>query len=111
MGWRLGHGAYMLSPHRLTTVERMREFRDSSGATWHVFEVHPSVPKNLQGAEPIHMAPKLVNGWLCFQSGGQKRRVAPIPAGWEKLDDMELGLLCVLASETPQRRLTEEQSE
>jgi hypothetical protein len=81
----------------------MREFRDSIGATWQVYPVHPSLPKSLQGAEPIHIAPQLVNGWLCFQSGEHRRRIAPIPAGWEELDELELGLLCVLAPEVPRR--------
>ena len=25
------------------------------------------------------------NGWLCFESSSEKRRLTPLPAGWEDL--------------------------
>src|SRR5829696_1349159 len=29
-------------------------------------------------------------GWLCFASGGEKRRLAPLPPNWEQADDATL---------------------
>lgn len=29
-------------------------------------------------------------GWLCFESDGEKRRLAPVPDGWEAADDDSL---------------------
>jgi hypothetical protein len=42
-------------------------------------------------------------GWLTFESDGQKRRLAPVPAGWEELPGSRLELLCRMA--TPGRAL------
>ena len=37
---------------------------------------------------------ELADGWLCFESGSEKRRVAPIPAGWEEFTGAQLETLC-----------------
>ena len=63
-------------------MERMRKFRDSSGAEWRVWEVRPAAPDAAGGAEPV-IEPETRDGWLCFQSGGRRRRVAPVPPGWD----------------------------
>ena len=52
-----------------------REFLDPQGRRWEVWEVHPRV-----GTRPV--LPELVEGWLAFESSWEKRRLAPIPAGW-----------------------------
>jgi len=40
------------------------------------------------------MTPTLGAGWLCFESDSQKRRLSPIPAGWDEAPAEELrGLL------------------
>lgn len=36
----------------------------------------------------------LARGWLTFQSGAVRRRLAPIPSGWQELPDVELAVLC-----------------
>jgi len=33
------------------------------------------------------------DGWLCFQSSDEKRRLVPVPAGWERLSDDDLARL------------------
>jgi hypothetical protein len=38
--------------------------------------------------------PELTAGWLTFESAMEKRRLAPIPEGWEELDDETLATLC-----------------
>ena len=41
----------------------------------------------------FRMAPELRQGWLAFQSGYERRRLAPIPRSWESLDDTALAVL------------------
>lgn len=33
-------------------------------------------------------------GWLCFETGDEKRRLAPMPEAWEALADDALWALC-----------------
>jgi hypothetical protein len=40
----------------------------------------------------------LRGGWLCFESSSAKRRLAPVPLGWDDLDDEALRSLLVEAS-------------
>jgi hypothetical protein len=39
-------------------------------------------------------------GWLTFESGDEKRRLAPVPEGWERLRPQRLELLCRVAKPT-----------
>jgi hypothetical protein len=32
----------------------------------------------------LDVASEFSNGWLCFEGGGEKRRLAPVPDGWEQ---------------------------
>jgi hypothetical protein len=50
-------------------------FEDESGRKWSAWEVH------LSDAANVH--PGLREGWIAFESGDEKRRLAPIPAEWE----------------------------
>jgi hypothetical protein len=35
--------------------------------------------------------PKVVDkGWLCFERGSERRRLSPIPEGWQKAEDARL---------------------
>jgi hypothetical protein len=34
--------------------------------------------------------PALQDGWLAFQTGSERRRLAPIPRNWTKLNETEL---------------------
>jgi hypothetical protein len=38
------------------------------------------------------------HGWLCFESVNEKRRLTPIPAAWQLLDDDELASLLTAAT-------------
>jgi hypothetical protein len=42
-------------------------------------------------------------GWLVFDNGDEKRRFAPVPAGWEQMTAHELQTLCSRAKPAPQR--------
>jgi hypothetical protein len=52
----------------------------------------------------IRIAEGLSRGWLAFESKLDKRRLAPIPPGWEELTDLELEGLCARASQAPAKR-------
>ena len=58
----------------------LRDFRDSRGELWHVWDTLPAkvVSNTLEG------------GWLTFQREGEKRRLAPIPLYWANAPDEEL---------------------
>ena len=65
----------------------LRVLTDSTGVEWRVWEVVPSraaigqSPKT-QSHTSLSATP-YANGWLCFESNAEKRRLAPIPEGWE----------------------------
>jgi hypothetical protein len=72
----------------------LREFRDSSGVQWRVWETTPQ-----PGAV---FDERLKSGWLTFESADTRRRLAPIPSGWEEAPADRLELMCRAAE--PARR-------
>ena len=52
----------------------------------------------------VRVSPGLEQGWLVFESRAERRRLAPIPGGWERLTDRELEALCRRAATLPARR-------
>ena len=82
----------------------MRQIRDDAGVEWMVYEVNP-----VAGAwRSIDSLPEgYRNGWLCFESQTEKRRLTPLPPGWEDLPTEQLsGLLgnAVQVRRSPQYR-------
>lgn len=71
----------------------IREFTDRAGMRWRVW---PTTP--IRG----NVRPQFAGGWLAFESAHERRRLAPIPAEWEELDDE--GLRILLAECTPVTR-------
>jgi hypothetical protein len=90
-----------------------RTFLDSSGRRWEVWLVTPAAAerrkvdrrastgstKPLEGfadrrrsndrrkntfRRNVSVASEFSNGWLCFESEGEKRRLAPIPEEWDR---------------------------
>lgn len=65
----------------------LRGFKDTTGVEWRVWEVVPS--RAAIGTSPVAQSrtslssTPYANGWLCFESKSEKRRLAPIPDGWE----------------------------
>jgi hypothetical protein len=63
-----------------------RMFTDAHGVQWDVFAVYPearlSVHSQLKGTYP--------QGWLCFDSSAEKRRLSPIPENWQSLSEDQL---------------------
>ena len=86
----------------------LRGFTDSTGIEWRVWEVFPSRAGNHTTAETFSTA-KLkgtvyAEGWLCFESGSEKRRLAPIPAGWQAHEPDALQQLLEQATPVALRR-------
>lgn len=75
-----------------------REFTDASGVTWDVYAVYPDAQfsQKLRGT--------FQSGWLCFDSGPEKRRLSPIPDRWQELDDDRLRQLADTAERSRPRR-------
>ena len=69
----------------------IREFTDSSGVNWRVWPTRPQQ----RGVHPD----ALEGGWLTFECGSVKKRIVPIPDGWDELDNLELERLCRMAEE------------
>jgi hypothetical protein len=90
-----------------------RTFLDSTGKRWEVWLVTPAAAERRKadrraGREPsenvqgfadrrrtperrknpfrrtVEVASEYSQGWLCFEGDGEKRRLAPVPEGWEE---------------------------
>jgi hypothetical protein len=64
----------------------IREFKDSAGVAWRVWATIPA-------AGAIY-EPGLKAGWLTFESAAARKRLAPIPRGWEHASTDRLELIC-----------------
>ena len=75
-----------------------REIIDALGRAWLVWDVNPSVA----------VKEELRNGWLTFETTRDKRRLTPMPEGWETCSDAELlEMLDKATAVKPSRRLIE----
>ena len=106
-----------------------RTFRDETARLWNAWDVHPlwgerrsRERRHLAGSPPpalherrrlqrrmaaglrISLPPRLAGGWIAFECGLERRRVAPIPTGWSELDDDGLRALWRDAEQLPPRR-------
>src|SRR5688572_8053752 len=66
----------------------LREFRDSKGVQWKVWNVTPDALDKRTAAEDYMK--DWQDGWLCFECPEHRRRLASFPPGWEELSDGEL---------------------
>jgi hypothetical protein len=86
----------------------LRGFTDSTGVDWRVWEVYPSKNPDEGSAEALSRSSlkntAFANGWLCFESPAEKRRLAPIPSGWEFHETQLLEQLRDEATIVPLRR-------
>lgn len=91
-----------------------RQFVDDTGATWAVWDVRPAAAGQVLARIPAPARPvrgpipdldrALADGWLCFESSAEKRRLAPIPTGWDSLSAADLAKLCESAPGVRRRR-------
>ena len=110
-----------MSPHRT--------FFDDHARLWNAWDVIPAWGERRQGdrrekAEPVRtravdrrsverrrtrglrisLPARLAHGWVAFEHGVERRRVAPIPPSWYELPEPELRELWRGAEELPPRR-------
>jgi hypothetical protein len=90
-----------------------RRFVDSKQTRWEVWDVEPGSAERRGRTDDRRRAPRtsgerrqvqdrsrvriksdLTSGWLAFESKHDRRRLAPIPIGWEALDASALEELC-----------------
>jgi hypothetical protein len=70
----------------------VRDVIDQDGTKWRVWQVQRSAIHPKTAAEDF--LGDYGDGWLCFESAGERRRLARFPDDWDKMDDKELcGLL------------------
>jgi hypothetical protein len=67
----------------------MREFVDAAGTRWLVWDTVPARAAGLG---------EFAGGWLTFDDGAERRRLAPVPDGWAAFPDARLALLLRLAA-------------
>ena len=88
-----------------------RTFHDSTGKRWEVWLVTPAAAERRQAdrraassgsgyagnperrltperrrspfQRSVAVASEFSDGWLCFESEGEKKRLAPVPVGWQ----------------------------
>ena len=65
----------------------MRTFKDTAGTQWMVFEVRR---KGNEEDNWAYLPRGFRAGWLCFESGAGKRRLSPVPDGWNSLEPSAL---------------------
>jgi hypothetical protein len=71
-----------------------RTLRAPDGTVWEVWDVQPGLQMSpRKGRSPL-LPDEMAAGWLCFDSPGEKRRLYPIPAEWDRSGDAELWRLC-----------------
>jgi hypothetical protein len=77
-----------------------RAFMDARGIWWDVFAVYPGSRESPQSP----FKGTFQQGWLCFDSGTEKRRLSPVPKEWQALGDAELEQLLGRAEAASRRR-------
>ncbi len=68
----------------------VRSFESPDGVWWSVWEVIPGRVSEFRSAYGSHLPSNLADGWLCFESATEKRRLAPLPANWQARSDDDL---------------------
>ena len=102
----------------------LRQFADSAGVEWTVFDVIPRPNErrsqdrrdpSLPGDEPEDrrgddrratvgaIGGRITRGWLCFESSTERRRLQPIPDKWHVKSDAELSEMLGRARVAPRR--------
>jgi hypothetical protein len=80
----------------------VRDFVDANGVTWRVWPVTPESLQPKTAAEDY--LGEYGDGWLCFESVTERRRLASYPTRWEELSDQELCALLGAAAVVPRRK-------
>lgn len=75
-----------------------REIDDTHGRQWRVWDTYPQSGK--EGSYSTEYA----GGWLTFECEAEKRRLIPVPSGWDEQPSTELLLLLTRAVPVQRRR-------
>jgi hypothetical protein len=51
-----------------------------------------------------NIAEEFTFGWLCFECATEKRRLAPVPEGWDRADDETIEQWCCAAKPVVRRK-------
>lgn len=80
-----------------------REFQDSAGLRWAVWDVYPSL--SVDGGKPGRLLGEDASeGWLTFQCPSERRRFYMPPEEWETFTDEQPALLSRHAVPVPPAR-------
>ncbi|HLM68632.1 MAG TPA: hypothetical protein VK358_13930 [Longimicrobium sp.] len=77
-----------------------REIHDDEDGVWVVFSTQPRSGANVR--------PRYADGWLSFQRGTERRRLAPIPPGWDEAAEDQVRMW-LRGSELVARTMDEEE--
>lgn len=78
----------------------MRDFVDEKGVKWKAWPVQLStIPKT---AAEDYLG-DYGDGWLCFESSNERRRLARFPNDWDRMSDPDLSKLLRAAALVPVR--------
>jgi hypothetical protein len=72
----------------------VRTFESPDGTVWSVWEVIPGRVSEFRSSFGSHLPRDLADGWLCFDCGTEKRRLAPLPQDWAERPEAELWFWC-----------------
>ena len=75
----------------------LREFAGPDGETWLVWDTVPASERLLSN---------FPEGWLTFQKGDERRRLMPIPKGWENSTSIALRTYLARAEPVARRQST-----
>lgn len=84
-------GTLMESSLQFRLRMAQRVFVDRDGRSWRVWSTIPAGRSVLRS--------EFAAGWLTFESGDERRRLAPIPPEWESANESKLASLCRVARE------------
>jgi hypothetical protein len=65
--------------------------------------VPPTEDRRTKAEYRVALGHAMANGWICFESASEKRRLAPYPENWETLPDDEFARLLETATPVPRR--------
>ncbi len=80
----------------------VRDFVDAEGVSWRVWPVSPEALQPRTAAEDY--LGEYGDGWLCFESSSERRRLARFPRNWETVSDVEMRTLLSAAVPVPARK-------
>lgn len=82
-----------------------RSFSAPDGRTWQAWNVNPREHTDWPQRARLHLPELMVEGWLCFEAEDEKRRLQPVPQGWERGTEEELWSYCCRAEPVRKRNL------